>query len=544
MAETAVRPAEVVQEPRADDDTLAGRFMEWVRYELVWYAGSFTLHLLGLSLLLLIPNTVMVCAGGDVPSFGEVTAEETDNSKQQAFENFEIGDPDEKQLTVAVFDPTIEKPDRETVTEEYNNDDPVFEHRGGGTPAGSKDMVGGAGFSVIAYGPGVRLAGAGGVGTGLGTGTHPGRGGDGFGDGFKGRGHRKAAIGDGRTPDSDRAATGALVWLVRHQLPEGNWSLQHYTARCKDGTCTGQGQVTADAGATAMSLLCFLAIGQTHKSKGPYRATVTNAINWLIKQQEPSGNLAKNCVQPMYSHALATIALCEAYGLSGDPNIGHAAQGAVNYIINAQNQKDGGWRYNPGDPGDTSVVGWQIMALKSAQIAGLGVGGSIFAGTSKWLDSVQSGPYNSLYAYQPGQGHSNTMTSVGLLCRQYLGAKRADPMMTEGTKYLLGNLPDAQMPNIYYWYYASQVLHNMSGYEWDQWNRRMRKILIDTQCRDSGTCANGSWNPQGDLWGARGGRVMQTALSALTLEIYYRILPLFKDEAAAAAKHVMVGGEK
>ena len=44
-------------------------------------------------------------------------------------------------------------------------------------------------------------------------------------------------------------------------------------------------------------------------------------------------------------------------------------------------------------------------------------------------------------------------------------------MMVEGTKYLLGNLPEAQMPNIYYWYYASQVLHNMSGYEWDQWNR-------------------------------------------------------------------------
>jgi hypothetical protein len=142
---------------------------------------------------------------------------------------------------------------------------------------------------------------------------------------------------------------------------------------------------------------------------------------------------------------------------------------------------------------------------------------------------VQSGPYNSLYAYQSGQGHSNTMTAVGLLCRQYLGAKRADPMMQQGVKYLLGNLPDAQMPNIYYWYYASQVLHNMSGDEWGQWNRKMRKILVDTQCKEPTSCANGSWDPAGDLWGSRGGRVMVTSLAVLTLEIYYRYVPLWDD---------------
>ena len=81
--------------------------------------------------------------------------------------------------------------------------------------------------------------------------------------------------------------------------------------------------------------------------------------------------------QMMYSHGLATIALCEAYGLTGDRQVGPAAQGAVNFILNAQNPADGGWRYNPRDPGDTSVVGWQLMALKSAHMAGLNVGGSV-----------------------------------------------------------------------------------------------------------------------------------------------------------------------
>ena len=46
----------------------------------------------------------------------------------------------------------------------------------------------------------------------------------------------------------------------------------------------------------------------------------------------------------MYSHGLATIALCEAYGLSKDLTLRSAAQMAVNYIVNAQNKTDGGWR--------------------------------------------------------------------------------------------------------------------------------------------------------------------------------------------------------
>ena len=234
--------------------------------------------------------------------------------------------------------------------------------------------------------------------------------------------------------------------------------------------------------------------------------------------------------QMMYSHGLATIALCEAYGLSGDKQVGVAAQRAVNFILAAQNTADGGWRYNPRDPGDTSVVGWQLMALKSAHMAGLDVGGSVFVGTSKWLDSVAVNN-GTEYCYQPSQGATPTMTSVGLLCRQYLGAKRGNPMLTGGTAYLMNHVPqEGDISNIYYWYYATQVMHNMSGPEWDTWNRKMRDFLVHTQVRDVNECANGSWDPVKDPWGKHGGRVMQTSLSALTLEIYYRYSPLYDAE--------------
>ena len=141
------------------------------------------------------------------------------------------------------------------------------------------------------------------------------------------------------------------------------------------------------------------------------------------------------------------------------------------------------------------------MALKSAHMAGLNVGGSAFSGTSKWLDSVaehDGTEYATSRAWR-----FTTMTSVGLLCRQYLGAKRENPMLIGGMAYLMNHLPDGGCSNIYYWYYATQVMHNMSGYEWDTWNRKMRDLLVRTQVRNVDQCANGSWAPEEDAMAAR-----------------------------------------
>ena len=199
--------------------------------------------------------------------------------------------------------------------------------------------------------------------------------------GGRGRGSRKAMLATGGgNKDSERAVTASLIWLANHQDHDGHWSLQNYTHRCTDKTCTGTGSVSTDVGATAMCLLPFLAAGQTHKSRGPYKTHILQGVQWLIRHQQPDGNLAKGAPQMMYSHGLASIALSEAYALTGDKQVGMAAQDAVNFIVAAQNAADGGWRYNPKDPGDTSVTGWQLMALKSAHMAGLNLGGAVFVG--------------------------------------------------------------------------------------------------------------------------------------------------------------------
>jgi hypothetical protein len=502
-----------------EDEPLAARLVEWVRTELVWYAGSFTIHLLALSVLLLMGNFAPTARVDNAPSFDAPEAERTPSDKIPDLGPLVIGEPEESQpteidLTAMPITPPAAPGDGDAAGDTSPTSDPG--HPSAGT--GSSD---GGGLNPLAtvgtgtFGPPVSRPG-------------PGPGPQGGQNSFGPRGNHSVGGKGGPTKPSERAVAGALVWLVRHQLADGSWSLGNYVQRCSDKTCTGPGNIDADPGATALGLLPFLAAGQTHRT-GPNKAAVAKGLAWLIRHQQPDGYLAKGCTQPMYSHGLATIALCEAFGMTGDKTVGYAAQGAVNFIMKAQNPATGGWRYNPGDDGDTSVLGWQLMALKSAHMAGLSVGGSIFGGTSKWLDACQHGVNHSEYGYRPDIGPSPTMTAVGLLCRQYLGAARDCPMLHDGVQYLMQLQPDPRAPpNVYYFYYASQVMHNMSGPDWDTWNRRMRKLLVDTQQRDPRTCANGSWDPATDPWGKQGGRLMVTSLSALTLEIYYRYLPLYK----------------
>jgi hypothetical protein len=228
--------------------------------------------------------------------------------------------------------------------------------------------------------------------------------------------------------------------------------------------------------------------------------------------------------------------MCEAYGLSHDKNLGAAAQKAVYFIEKSQYPSDGGWRYTPNKPpGDTSVVGWQVMGLKSAHMAGLNVQTSVLEGAKRFLKTVSNGA--GQFSYIPGNGMSPSMSAVGMLCSQYLGAPKDDPIMKGGQAYLMRNMPNPNNPNIYYWYYATQVMHNIPGPEWDTWNRAMRRTLIESQ-NNTKTCAAGSWDPDKDHWGKEaGGRIFMTSLSCLTLEVYYRYLPLYKlDEGEKEMK--------
>jgi hypothetical protein len=503
-----------------------------------WWGTSLVAHLALILIMGLVLGTVQVARTfNNAPAF-ETKVEEPPSQ----IDPFQVG---EAPLEPTVLDTeSLLMNEPPAVTEQINDDSPVFEEAGGGTQSASVMPGGGlGGFDFDATGDGPAVRGLGGVGGGEGTSDTGGSGGAGSGFGGRGSGMRKAMTGRfGGTRQTERAVAAALNWLARHQNRDGSWSLGQYNKQCKDRTCTEPGSAQADAAATAMGLLPFLAAGQTQKSKGPYKQNIASGLYWLVQHQKPDGNLSDGA-HTMYSHGLATITLCEAYALTHDEHLGEAAQRAVRFIEHAQHPRTGGWRYAPGDEGDTSVVGWQVMALKSAQMAGLSVQPLTLTGAKNFLKTCASGNYGGLFSYTPGTGPTPTLTAVGLLCNQYLGVGRDDKLMTEGVDLLMHNLPVIESHNVYHWYYATQVMHNLPGPQWDTWNRQMRRLLIEHQAKEG--CAAGSWDPAHpvrDAWGDVGGRLMITSLSCLTLEVYYRYLPLYQldrqgeDKPAGDAK--------
>jgi uncharacterized protein YfaS (alpha-2-macroglobulin family) len=219
---------------------------------------------------------------------------------------------------------------------------------------------------------------------------------------------------------------------------------------------------------------------------------------------------------------MASIALCEAFGMTKDPRLRGPAQKALDYIVKAQHAPSGGWRYLPNQPADTSVVGWQMMALKSGEMAGLSVPPTAFERIKKWLASVEA---NGRFGYQ-SKTPTPAMTAQGLLSLQYLGARRDDPRMRAGTDYLLANLPKADADTSYYWYHATQVMYHTQGKHWKAWNDKMRDMLVSSQSKQGALA--GSWKPI-DHREKPGGRLYATALRLLMLEVYYRHLPLYQQ---------------
>jgi hypothetical protein len=357
----------------------------------------------------------------------------------------------------------------------------------------------------------------------------------GTGGGMGGRKNAAAlAGGGGGGKDTEDAVDRALKWFVNHQMPDGGWSCDLASCPSCQGKCShgSKHSLAERGGATALALLPFLGRGYTHK-EGPYKKELEAGIAFL----------AGMCVQGqgrcfadggnMYSQGLAAIALSEAYAMTQDNRLQGPAQAALNFISQAQDPVGGGWRYNPRQAGDTSALGWQLMALKSGNMAYLSVNASTVKNAIRFLDSA-SEESGSFYGYT-GPGREIGTTAAGLLCRMYLGWKKDDSALQRGVQALAKTGPTN---DLYYDYYATQVMHHMEGDLWQAWNAKMKPMLLKAQAT-SGHEA-GSWYDgfTGGIAGGHapkvGGRLYCTSLATMILEVYYRHLPIYGNQVTEA----------
>ena len=332
--------------------------------------------------------------------------------------------------------------------------------------------------------------------------------------------------GFGGTEETEAAVALALEWLVRQQgKKDGLWSL---TGPYNDG-----GSQENQLAATAMALLSLQGAGNT-TSSGPYKGVVAKGWRALLSKQLPEGNFDVGplpMLHSLYSHAQATIALCELRAMTDDPAFEEPARRAVRYALAAQGP-NGGWKYEPGKNGDMSVTGWYVMALKSAQMAGVDLPPETLTRVNTFLDSmaVENGSRYGYYRHSPVKPAGSVtaaVTAEGLLCRLHLGWGREDPRLVAGLEWLLAEHPLDYENNkdVYAWYYITQVMHQAQGSQWKRWNEQLREKLPKNQVLKGRE--RGSWDPALDRWGPFGGRLFVTCMSACSLEVYYRYLPLY-----------------
>jgi len=372
--------------------------------------------------------------------------------------------------------------------------------------------------------------------------------GGGAGGGFRARRGGAGGRGGGGAVRAENPVDRGLAWLAAHQdvKADGRWDADDFMKHDPaDDKTDGKGAPLFDVGVTGLALLAFLGSAYTDRgdaATNPYRENVRMGLRFLLTSQDAQGCFGPRTAQQwMYNHAIATLAVCEAYALTSNPRYKKPAADGIAFLLAAQNP-GGGWRYGiqPGES-DTSVTAWCVAALKSGKGAGLEVPDRAFADALAWVDRMTDKDFGRGGYIRPGgapfrpdalakafpEGRTEAMTAAGILTRILCGQ---DPRRTDAiekgadlcvAKPPVWN-PDSGTIDMYYWYFGTMALFQVGGGPWRKWNAAMKKAIVAQQHARGSGARSGSWDPIGVWARDSGGRVYSTALMALSLEVYYR----------------------
>ena len=333
----------------------------------------------------------------------------------------------------------------------------------------------------------------------------------------------------GATRESEQAVEAALAWLAAHQRDNGSWSfnleLDPCNGACRHSKKLGTESPTPSTGATGLALLAFLGAGHTHHHDGPYQETVRRGIYFLREIAGEAGAGLDWQQGSMYGHGIAVLAMSEALAMTsreqaGDADLHRLVSRGASFTCNAQHE-NGSWGYVPGSPGDMTVSAWQVLSLIAAKKNRVDIHTNALSSAKSFvLSTCKDRDFWFGYKGPPGE---ETTTAIGLALMLYLGQSAEYTPFYNALTDLADRGP--KLSNVYHDYYATLALHHSRHHAWDEWNSKLRNHLIRTQEKKGHEA--GSWHFD-DPWGDIGGRLYTTAMCAMTLEVYYRYMPLYE----------------
>jgi len=302
-----------------------------------------------------------------------------------------------------------------------------------------------------------------------------------------------------------RAIDRALEWLAHKQNSDGSWSDAAYAH---------------NTAITSFALLAFMSQGHL-PNQGLYGPEVARGARFLMAAARPNDGYligARGAGKGnMYCHAMATLALAELWGSTGDDSIKPVLQKAVDLIVRCQNPQ-GGWRYEPAPTGaDISVTIMQVMALRAAKNGGLHVPDTTLKRALDYIHTCYN-PQTGGFSYQPGGYNPGFARTAAGTCVFFLTGKYQAKEIPRAVEYLRRHYNEQH--HFYYGhYYAAHAMHQVGGNYWADWYGKISKHLLTQQAPD------GSW-PR--IVGGSAGPVYQTSIAVIILSVPAHYLPIFQ----------------
>lgn len=310
-------------------------------------------------------------------------------------------------------------------------------------------------------------------------------------------------VDDVYTAEVDLAIRGGLSLLIHSQNDDGSF----------------QGAENGRVGICALVGLALLSRG-IRSGIGPAGRALQRVSRYVLAASQESGFITVTGATshgPMYEHGFATLFLAELHGMDPAIDARPRLTAAVDLIVRSQNAQ-GGWRYDPRPTdADLSVTVCQVMALRAARNAGVGVAKETIDRAVDYIRRNQNP--DGGFMYQRTGGPSKFPLTAAAVVALYNAGIYQSSEIDGAIKYLQENFAagsSLQRETFFYYahYYSVQAFWHRGGDAWKQWYTRLCRILLPMR-KDQG------WF---DFYGVAYG----TAMACMILNMPRTLLPIFQ----------------